>query len=154
MTNRRTLALHVDIVDFRNRNNHMRHTAVDEVNGLVFMSFRYLHSSRKSVGSVIRSVTKSPPNSAEITPAGVSKEIFFLRSGDPVYESRETARAVAAHLGFSAIGVEVAHPKISAGLSCSREVKLRLHRSHGVDRTDARSGCDPNRSPPPCYRSG
>ncbi len=39
MTNRRAFASHVDIIDFRDRNNHMRHTAVDEVNGLVFSGY-------------------------------------------------------------------------------------------------------------------
>ena len=43
MTNRRALESHVDILDFCNRNYHMRHAAVDKVNGLVFIADGKLH---------------------------------------------------------------------------------------------------------------
>src|SRR2546421_98017 len=39
---------------------------------------------------------------------------FFLGCSDLVCETREATRAVATHLRFSAIGVEVTHPKICA----------------------------------------
>ena len=74
-------------------------------------------------------MTRSPFNSAPITPAGVSKETFSQRTGGPVRETRETARAVAAHLGFAAIGIVIAHPEI-------RAVRRRLEHENAV-RADA-----------------
>ena len=116
MAKARTLSSHIDITDLCNRNNDMRHAAIYEVNDLFFSANWKTTLSRKSVGSVIRRVTRSPFNSAEMTPAGVSKEIFALGSADLVCKAREAARAVAAHFRFSAIGVEIAHPEI--GVVC------------------------------------
>ena len=89
----------------------MRHAAIYEMNDLFSAADGKGTLNRKSVGSVICRVTRSPANSAEMTPAGVSKEILpCVRH--PVCKTREAARAVPAHFRFSSIGVKVAHSKI------------------------------------------
>ena len=68
---------------------------------LLFLSpTRSVTFSRKSVGSVICNVTRSPLSSAAITPAGVSKEIFPCASAT-LFAKRAKQRAPLPHISAS-----------------------------------------------------
>ena len=113
MTNRCALASHIGIIDFRNGDHDMGDAAVDEVNRLVFSRMGKPTLSRRSVGSVIRKDTKRLSIRRKSRRPVFQRNLWLL-SADFVCEAREAARAVAAHLGFAAIGVIIAHPEICA----------------------------------------
>ena len=68
--------------------------------------------SRRSLGSLICSVTSSPLSSRPDHASGSFKGKFLERPGRAIRKPREAACAVAAHLGFAAVGVVIAHPEI------------------------------------------
>ena len=84
-------------------------------------------------------MTSSPLNSAPITPAGVSKESFLERPGRAIREPRKTACAVAAHLGFAAVGVVIAHPEIGAVRRTARARARHPRQRRDADRRRAQS---------------
>ncbi len=92
----------------------MRHSAVDEMNGFVFIhaANRDVQSQVSRLGHLQRHqvMSKLGANYARRS----FKRNRSLRARDLIRKTREAPRAVATHLRLAAIGVKITHPKIGA----------------------------------------
>jgi hypothetical protein len=105
---------HIDLFDVNDRNNNMRNSGVNEVNGFVFVADRE-GNIQLQIGWLAQ--VQSHDLAMKLRrndPSGCLKRNFFACVGDLFYETGKTTRAIAAHFRFAAVAVVVAHPKISA----------------------------------------
>ena len=122
----------VGLLQILHEDDRVRDAGVEEMDLQLFSATRSSVPRARECGADIARRTFVPDEfCADHAGEGLERDIS-LPAGKPLGEARKATRAVAAHLGFAAVRIVIAHLEI-------RAIRRRFHRDQSVaaDRRDA-----------------